>query len=80
MKLLQNLWMLMALLGGLALLLCVTLGYSAMWTERPAGDRLPSRHGGLLRRVPWLLIVIYAASVVFSIAYVVAKSLRPPNW
>jgi hypothetical protein len=53
MKLLQNLWMLMALLGGLALLLCVTLGYIAMWTERPAGDRLPSRHG--LRRVQYRL-------------------------
>ena len=80
MKLLQNLWVLMALMGGLALLLCVVLGYLAMWKERPAGDQPPPRRSGPLRRVPWLLLVLYAAAVVFSVAYVIARGLRPPNW
>jgi uncharacterized BrkB/YihY/UPF0761 family membrane protein len=79
-SLFQNLWLLMALLGAVALLLAVVLGYLALWQKRQAGGEAPSRRLNALRHVPWVLLVLYAAAACYSLAYVIVRGLHPPNW
>jgi hypothetical protein len=69
----QNQWLMMALLGGLALIGAVVLWYLDLWRQRePAGqggalDQAPLRRW--IRFMPWLLIWLY----------VVGGGLRAPH-
>jgi hypothetical protein len=44
----------------------VLLMYMALWRARG--------------RVPWILIVIWAAMAVYAVGYVTIQAQRPPNW
>ena len=80
--LLQNQWIMLALLGGFSLVLVSVLGYLAMWRRRePEAEEAPPSFGRWLRlHLPWLLVVTYAGTVVFAIVYVLLRARTPPNW
>jgi hypothetical protein len=63
---LQNQWVILALAGGLGLMGLVLLMYMALWRARG--------------RVPWILIVIWAAMAVYGVAYVLIQAQQAPNW
>jgi hypothetical protein len=63
---LQNQWVILALVGGLGLMGLVLLMYMALWRARG--------------RVPWILIVIWVAAVLYAVGYVTIQAQQPPNW
>jgi multisubunit Na+/H+ antiporter MnhB subunit len=72
-NILQNQWAVLALLGGVAAALAIVLSYVAFWrTESDPADRP--------RRVPWILIVLYAVIIVYAVAYVAMNVMNPPTW
>jgi F0F1-type ATP synthase assembly protein I len=84
----QHQWIVIALLAGMALMLVFCLSYLALWRPRryPGQSTVPkagvtvSFLSGVKNFVPLVLIVLAVASVSFTIATVLAKSCRPPNW
>jgi len=70
---LQNQWLILALVGGTALVLFVALAYVAVWragrTEAPA--RSP---------VPWIVIVFWVAAAAYAVVYIVQAAMNPPTW
>ena len=85
---LQNQWLILALIGGSALVLTFILAYLAIWRQRE-GDGLGTvEHANeaqgvwawLRSFVPWVLIVIVVALFVWGVAYVIWAGANPPNW
>ncbi len=70
---LQAQWLILALGGGLALVLLFAVAYLGYWRKPPDEDE-----GN--RPVPWVLILIYAAVPVFEIVYLIIRAMHPPNW
>jgi hypothetical protein len=72
---LQDQWLILALGGGLELVLAVIVAYLGYWRtpsdQAEAADRRP---------VPWVLILVYAATPVFAIVYLIFRAMNPPNW
>jgi hypothetical protein len=78
---LQNEWLLLAILGGFALVLVSVLGYMALWRRRQPEVEGAVTFGRWLRSyAPYVLIVTYIGAVVFSIVYVLMRAANPPNW
>ena len=74
---LQDQWVILAIGGGLALVLVLALAYLAFWRNRTEPDaEAPARP----RRIPWILILVYAALLVYWIAYLVFNIRHPPTW
>ena len=84
----QHQWIIITLLVGTALMLVFCLTYSAMW--RPRGEEEKSEtikvkgivtfFQWFLSFVPWVLILLAITSISFTVATVLAKACRPPNW
>ena len=82
---LQNQWLVVALAGGLVLVLGLVLYYLAMWRQRAedAPAQPPPKQTVLqwLRSfLPALLIVIYIFALAFVVVYTLAMVRHPPNW
>ena len=81
---LQNQWLILALFGGLAGALVIVLAYLAFWrvggSPGGAAPEVPAAEIGERGRMPWVLILLYAAAVVYAVGYVVMKVLKPPTW
>ncbi len=75
---LQNQWLILALFGGSATVLAVFLCYLAGWRPRQGTDQAGNRSP--VAWTPWGLIVVYALTVAFGLAFVVMVALNPPNW
>jgi hypothetical protein len=76
---LQNQWLILALVGGLGLVFLVILLYRALWPgcrEARADAAPPPGHG----RIPWFLIVVWVGMVVYGILYVIRQAMYPPTW
>jgi len=73
---LQNQWVILAIGGGLALALVLVLVYMAFWRNLAGGDAEAAQP----RRIPWFLILLYAAILVFGISYMVFNIRNPPTW
>jgi multisubunit Na+/H+ antiporter MnhB subunit len=74
---LQGQWVILAVGGGLALALVLALVYLAFWRNRAGGD---AEADARPRRVPWFLILLYAAILVYWISYMVFNIRHPPTW
>lgn len=79
----QNLWVLLAVMCGTALVLSLVLAYLAIWQPReprgvePADGSHEQRGRAAL---PWILIVTYISVAVWGLVYTISKALNPPNW
>ena len=84
----QHQWIVITLLAGVALTLVFCLTYSAMWRPRGGEDRgegvktkgVAARLRSLVSVVPWVLILLALASASFTVATLLSKSCKPPNW
>jgi heme A synthase len=72
---LQNQWLIVAMAGGTALILVIVLAYLAVWRGARGGT-----DGDRPRRMPWVLILLYAVTIVYAIIYVAMAALDPPTW
>ena len=77
-SILQNQWLLLAMCGGTALALGMLLCYLAGWRPRQRAEQAGGRSPAAW--TPWILIVVYALTIAFVIAFVVMAALRSPNW
>jgi ABC-type multidrug transport system permease subunit len=84
----QNQWIVTTLLVGVALMLLFCLTYHAMWHPRGVEQKSEqikvkgpmSFLAWLLTFVPWVIVLVVVGSVLFTIATVISKAARPPNW
>jgi len=78
---LQDRWVLLALAGGVVLVLATALAYTALWRPRegppPGGAAVPAK---FTARVPWFLVLTVAGIAAYAVIYVAVKAMRPPNW
>lgn len=80
---LQNQWLMLALIAGSALILGVALVHLAMARPRQAqGDPTTPRGrlATLAAAMPWLLIVTFAGLAAFVVIYTFVMAGYPPNW
>ncbi len=73
---LQDQWLILALGGGVVLVLTVIVAYLGYWRTPTKEEGAPDGHGP----VPWVLILLYAAIPVFAIVYLLFRAACPPNW
>jgi len=86
--LLQNQYLILAIIGGLALLLLVVLMYPPLWRQRDKSteetvkeaDQAQSGVQWLRSFMPWYLLILYIAMAVWAVGYVIKMSRHPPTW
>jgi uncharacterized protein involved in cysteine biosynthesis len=84
----QHQWIVMTLLIGVALVLITCLTYQAMWQPRGVEEKSevikvkgPKSFVAWIKSfLPWVVLLVILISVAFTIATLVAKSGKPPNW
>jgi H+/Cl- antiporter ClcA len=78
---LQNQWLILALVGGAAVLFAVILLFTALWRPREEEESAAEGTEPVRRPfMPWLIILLFGATAVFMAVYVLRATLRPPNW
>ena len=82
---LQTQWLMMALAGGIVVTLAIIMSYFAIWQPRHGRAAAPRAHHGpawsrWFADIPWILIFVFVAGILFIIAYTIDKSIHPPNW
>jgi F0F1-type ATP synthase assembly protein I len=79
---LQNQWLILALVGGTALVLFVALAYVAVWRvqRREAAEGEVRAAPPPQSTIPWIVIVFWVAAVVYAAVYIVQAVLNPPTW
>jgi hypothetical protein len=71
---LQNQWIMLALVMGAVLILALALWLVAYWRPR---DGETARHRS---PVPWILILTFAFCIIYVIVYTLMLAANPPNW
>ena len=83
-EVLRNQWLVLAIGGGLILLLLAMLLYLAIWRPREKLEsertRDESGWGHTWRHIPLILILTYVVAVIYAIAFSIYVSNSPPNW
>jgi hypothetical protein len=79
---LQNRWVLLALSGGVILVLGMVLACLALWRpRREAGaDASPPAKPDFFAGFPWFLALTIGALMAYAIVYVIVQATNPPNW
>jgi heme/copper-type cytochrome/quinol oxidase subunit 2 len=77
---LQNQWLILALVGGTALVLFVALAYVAVWRAARNGDAPQAAPGHARNPVPWIVIVFWLVAALYAVVYIVQAVLSPPTW
>ena len=75
---LQGQWLILAIVGGAALVLVFWVSYLARWSVSTRRDKVD--HGHEQHRMPLLLTLLYVAAAAFTVIYTVKMILKPPNW
>ncbi len=77
---LQNQWLIFALVGGAAIVIATILLFMAFWQPREE-EEAPEAAAPVRRSfMPWVIILIFGATAAFMAAYLLRAALRPPNW
>jgi hypothetical protein len=88
-SILQNVYVILSVLGGVVLTLTVALTYQALWKPRAgAGERIATQEikGPVTflkwwtAFVPWVITLTLLGIAIYGIFYVLAKIANPPNW
>ena len=85
---LQNQWITISLLAGVVLTLVFCLTYQALWLPRGIEGKgeqikvkdLRSFLTWLRCFMPWVIILVFLASIVFTLFEVAENHRIPPNW
>lgn len=85
---LQNQWLVIALLCGVALVLVTALTYQALWLPRgieKESERIKVRGPAsflhwLRSFIPWVIILLFAACIAFTLLEIGWNHGIPPNW
>ena len=85
---LQNQWLVITLLCGLALVLVMALTYQALWVPRGTEKRSETvKVRGPLSFLawvriftPWVIILLFLACIWFTVFEIVQNHSIPPNW
>jgi hypothetical protein len=80
---LQMQWLMLGLAGGLAMVFLIVLTYLMIWRPRlrDAQGQIVTARGwrAAWAFIPWALIVIYVATIVYGLMYAIACMLHPPT-
>ena len=81
---LQNQWLMLALIGGLALVVAMALAYLALWRPRDGAAGESGSQGGPAPArprwiIPWIIILAFVFAVIFILAYTWMAVFNPPN-
>ena len=77
---LQNRWVLLALAGGVVLVLAMVLACLELWRPREESPPGPAAAAPFSARVPWFLALTIAGIAAYAVIYVLVRAMRPPNW
>jgi hypothetical protein len=84
----QEHWVILALGGGLVMVLLIALSYIAMWKTRKVEEEevqvgikdLKSFYLWFQAVFPWVLILTILGLSILAIVYPVLRAYDPPNW
>ncbi|HEX2866268.1 MAG TPA: hypothetical protein VHO03_04455 [Ignavibacteriales bacterium] len=82
-QILKDLWAILAVLTGVAVLFFTVLNYFDMWRPRMSEYKKVNEKGKWIlfwRTVPWLLKLSYIVLFIWAIAYGLYLVYNPPNW
>jgi len=77
---LQNQWLMLSLLLGLALVLLLAAAYMAFWRRREEGEGEAAAGPKRRVRLPWFMAVIFVGITLWGVIYTVWMVFYPPNW
>ena len=77
---LQNRWLILALSGGVVLVLGTILACLALWRPREEETAESPRSAPFTARLPWFLLLTFAGLAAWAIIYVLVQAMNPPNW
>ncbi len=82
-KVVQNQWLMIAVLGGAVGAIIIVLTYIMMWrprTGQEASDAVQREPWAFTaRHVPWLIYFFFATVTVCGVVYAVSKIINPPS-
>jgi hypothetical protein len=76
---LQNQWLILALFGGVVLMIGLVSAYMMMWRPRIDAPEPVSGGRALVRWIPWFLFALLISIVIFQFAYAIVLHFYPPN-
>ena len=76
---LQNQWLILALMGGTIIMLGVAMTYLMMWRPRKDEVEVISSLRSLFRLLPLVLIILFVCILIYQITYVIIFAVNPPN-
>lgn len=76
---LQNQWLILALLGGIILMIGFVSVYLMMWRPRIDSPQPVSGAKALTKWIPWVLYALIISIVVFQVVYSLILAFNPPN-
>ena len=76
---LQNQWLILALMSGVIVMLGVAMTYLMMWRPRKETGEVITDLRSLFHLLPLIVIILFICIVIYQITYVIIFALNPPN-
>ncbi len=76
---LQNQWLVLALFGGVVLMIGLVCTYLVMWRPRIDAPEAVSGGRALIKWIPWFLYALLLSIIIFQITYTIVLHFYPPN-
>jgi hypothetical protein len=76
---LQNQWLILALMSGIIIMLAVVMTYLMMWRPRKETGEVITDLRSLFNLLPLIVIILFICIVIYQITYVLIFAMNPPN-
>ena len=76
---LQNQWLILALFGGIVLMIGLVSSYLMMWRPRVEASQPAAGGRALIKWIPWFLYALLISILIFQITYTIVLHFYPPN-